>query len=108
MPILSRPAALILAAAFALSMLSPVPANAHQARCADRARVMDMLQSRFGESRRGMGLAADQAIMEIFASAETGSWTITVTFPGGTTCLLASGHGYEPVHEALPADDRPA
>lgn len=109
MSALARSTILAAIAALLIPAVSPVPANAQQARCADRARVLDMLQTRFGETRRGMGIAAERAVMELFASAETGSWTITVTFAGGTTCLLASGHGFEAVDEMpLPAGEFPA
>jgi hypothetical protein len=57
----------------------------------------------FGETRRGMGLAGQSAVVELFASAETGTWTVTATLADGTTCLVASGQGWEPVTEELPA-----
>jgi hypothetical protein len=34
-------------------------------------------------------------LVELFASPETGSWTILVTRPDGVTCLLAAGHSIE-------------
>ena len=56
----------------------------------------------YGETRRGVGLARQGAIMEVFASEDTGSWTITITLPDGVTCLVASGQFYESVSEAMP------
>jgi hypothetical protein len=40
--------------------------------------------------------------VEVFASAETGTWTITVTNATGTTCLVASGQAFERLAETLP------
>ena len=37
------------------------------------------------------------AVVEVFASEETGTWTITVTSVNGTTCLVASGNSYTSV-----------
>ncbi len=76
--------------------------------CADRDTVISELNSRYGETRHGIGLAANNAVMEVFASAETGSWTITVTLADGTTCLVASGQNYEVLAEDLPATDQGA
>jgi hypothetical protein len=77
-------------------------ANA-QAPCADHATVVARLAERYGETRQSIGLAADSTVLEVFASRETGTWTITVTQPGGPTCLVASGHAFETLAETLPA-----
>ena len=81
--------------------------NAQAAQCGPRAVVVAQLAERYGESRRGMGLAGNAAIVEVFVS-ETATWTVTVTMPDGRTCLLASGTGWETLDEALPAKGDPA
>ncbi len=73
------------------------------ANCAPHEVVVERLASGYGESRQAIALAADNSVLEVFASPETGTWTITVTNPGGPTCLVASGHSYEALAEALPA-----
>jgi hypothetical protein len=75
--------------------------------CGPRAVVVAQLADRYGESRRGMGLAGNAGIVEVFVS-DTASWTVTVTLPDGRTCLLASGEGWETLNEALPAKGDPA
>lgn len=70
--------------------------------CAPRPVVLERLASGFGETRHGIGLGAQGVVVEVFASAETGSWTITATLPNGMTCLIAAGENYETVAEALP------
>lgn len=70
--------------------------------CAERKDVVTRLADTYGETRRGVGLAREGAVMEVFASDQTGSWTITLTLPDGTTCLVATGQSYETVAEALP------
>jgi hypothetical protein len=70
--------------------------------CAPREAVVERLSSGYGETRQSIGLGAQGAIVEVFASMETGSWTITVTMPNGTTCLVASGQSFEQLAEALP------
>ncbi|ROU01156.1 hypothetical protein [Histidinibacterium lentulum] len=101
--------ALVFAAALPLSVLAPAaPARAQQAAvCADHAVIVARLAERWGESRQSIGLAANNTVVEVFAS-DSGSWTITVTRPGGPTCLVASGEHYQHVAEALPNIDEPA
>lgn len=64
-------------------------------RCAERAQVLSRLASTYGETRQNIGLASNNSVLETFASATTGTWTITVTSPDGTTCLVASGGAFE-------------
>ena len=39
------------------------------------------------------------AMVETFASLETGTWTIVVTPPEGLSCLVSSGTDFEVVNE---------
>ncbi|SLN46322.1 hypothetical protein PSA7680_02374 [Pseudoruegeria aquimaris] len=94
---------------FALSLgigamlLATNHAFAQGGNCAQRDQVLERLQSHYGETRRSVALGGDNIVVETFASAETGTWTITATLPNGMTCLVASGQAYEPITEPLPA-----
>ena len=93
-----------LAAAFALNTMTAGMAMAQQSRnCGPRELVVNRLAEGFGETRQSMGLGANNAVIEVFASEESGTWTITVTSPNGVTCLVASGQAFEELAEALPA-----
>jgi len=70
--------------------------------CAPREQVIERLAEKYGETRQSMGLGANNAVMEVFASDESGSWTITVTMTNGVTCLVASGQAFEELADALP------
>lgn len=78
-------------------------ALAQQRNCAPRDRVVDRLSAQYGETRQSIGLGSNNAVVETFASTETGTWTITVTTPNGLTCLVASGKSFETVQETAPA-----
>ena len=71
--------------------------------CAERGLVLERLTQKYGETRQSMGLAANNGIVEMHASEETGSWTITVTHPNGITCMVAAGTSFEAIDEELPA-----
>lgn len=93
---------------FALSLgiagfvLAAQAAFAEGPSCGIRSAVVERLAVSYGETRRGIGLAAENAVVELFASDATGTWTITVTLPDGRTCLLASGEHYESLADPLP------
>lgn len=93
-----------LVAASVIYLASTMDVAAQNGRnCAPREAVVERLAEGYGETRQSVGLGSNNAVVEVFASDETGSWTITVTMPGGLTCLVASGQSYETVAEALPA-----
>ena len=84
----------------ALILAADHAAGQPAANCAMRDRVVERLASAYGETRQSIGLGADNHVVEVFASRETGTWTITVTSPGGITCLVASGQAFEAVAAA--------
>ncbi|WP_299726356.1 hypothetical protein [uncultured Tateyamaria sp.] len=93
-----------LVTAAALNLVTTTLAAAQQNRnCGPRDLVVNRLAEGYGETRQSMGLGANNAVIEVFASEESGSWTITVTSPNGMTCLIASGQAFEELAEALPA-----
>lgn len=98
-----------LGAATAVLMTIATHGNAQGTRnCAPREAVVDRLAESYGETRQSIGLGANNAVVEVFASDETGTWSITVTAPGGLTCLVASGQSFEKIAEALPPEGNDA
>lgn len=81
--------------------LSATELSAQQGSCAAHATVVERLASRYGESRQSMGLGFDNSVIEVFASDTTGTWTITVTRPGGLTCMVAAGQSYQDMQEMV-------
>jgi hypothetical protein len=82
-----------------IACLFAAPAAA-QSQCGPHPVVVAQLADKYGETRRGMGMAG-QAIAELYAS-DAGTWTIVVTLPDGSACLIASGEGWESFNDALP------
>lgn len=71
--------------------------------CGSRDVVVQRLSETYGETRQSIGLGPNNRVIEVFASTETGTWTITVTSPNGMTCLVASGQAFESLAEVSPA-----
>ena len=89
-------------AVIAFALLSvPFAAQAQGQNCGARESVIERLASKYGESRQSIGMAPKGRVIEVFASLETGTWTITVTMPNGTMCLVASGQSYEELDEPV-------
>ena len=63
--------------------------------CGKRADIVRQLGEKYGETRRSLGLADSRGIVELYASDETGSWTILLTNPQGTTCMMAAGEAFQ-------------
>jgi hypothetical protein len=76
--------------------------------CGERAKIVDRLQSKYGESRQGIGIAQGQRVVEIWASEDSGSWTIVITLPDGSSCLMAAGEDWEPLKKPTPVAGRGA
>jgi len=79
---------------FGMAAIGPPDAQAQMA-CGTRDSVVAKLGDKYGEVRRGGGLAGSTAIFEIWASEATGSWTILKTTPDGKTCIMAVGEGWQ-------------
>ncbi|MCF2869589.1 hypothetical protein L0664_00800 [Octadecabacter sp. G9-8] len=89
----------------ATAILLASSAHAQSGNCAPHSAVVERLAAGYGETRQSIGMGADNTVVEVFASLETGTWTITVTQAGGPTCLVASGQAFQVLAEALPNGD---
>ena len=91
-------------ALIALGLLAGTPSAKAEGRqaCAERTMVVKRLEERYGETLRSMGLQQSTGLVEIYSSETTGTWTILMTRPDGTTCLLAAGQLWE--QDARPLD----
>lgn len=87
-------------------MLGANNAHAQTRNCAAHQAVVERLADRYGESRQSIGIGTDNSVIEVFASIDTGTWTITMTRPGGPTCLVAAGQSFQQLNEALPNTDQ--
>jgi len=87
-------AVLISTTLLSIVALSTTPSVAQTA-CGKRADVIRQLDEKYGETSRSLGLAQGRGVVEVYASEETGSWTILLTNPQGTSCLIAAGEAFQ-------------
>ncbi|MEM6744592.1 MAG: hypothetical protein AAF676_12765 [Pseudomonadota bacterium] len=83
---------LLSAAVFATPVEAQVPGGPTV--CGQRDKLVQRLEVEFGETRQGFGLQRGSSIVEVFASSESGSWTILVTRPTGVACMVAAGQNW--------------
>lgn len=85
--------------ALAGALIAGQSVKAQAANCAKRAEIVNRLGTTYGETRQSVGLGQNNAVVEVFASDTTGTWTIIVTMPNGMACLVASGESWETTAE---------
>lgn len=90
-----------------LSTLAASTAAAQTANCSTRDHVVGHLADRFGEARQSIGLASGNRIVEMFASPETGTWTLTMTTPDGRTCIIGAGQAWEGIEDEVTPAGQP-
>lgn len=66
-----------------------------QSSCVPPPVMVERLAGGYGEIVIGRGFAPNGALIELYISEETGSWTVTATMPGGPSCMLITGEAWE-------------
>lgn len=77
------------------------PPSGRAVLCAPRAVVAEGLAAKYAERPVAMGLTGDGLMLEIFAGADAGTFTILLTRPDGLACVLAAGTAWQgpPPHD---------
>jgi len=68
--------------------------SAGAAMCSSYDKFSAFLSGKYKESPRAVGLVANKRVMQIYVS-EKGTWSILMTSPQGTSCLIAAGDNWE-------------
>ncbi len=77
-----------------LAAMGLAAAASAQSVCSERTTFLDKLGERYSENTSAIGLASNGTVLEVLTS-EMGTWTILVTQPDGTTCMVANGESWE-------------
>lgn len=81
---------------FGAAAMAP-PAMAQTVRCMPRDALVEKLQTGYDERLIGGGLQNSTQLLEIWSSDKTGSFTVFITRPDGTSCLVSSGHNWNSI-----------
>ena len=77
-----------------------------QTMCNKRDVFLDSLKKGYSEAPAAMGLVSNGSVLEVLTSKK-GTWTIIVTMPNGTSCVVASGDAWEDI-ERIALNNEPA
>ena len=72
-----------------------LPASAQQSACTKRPDVIGHLAKQYSEATVAIGLSSNGGVVEVLSSKKNKSWTIIITMPNGTSCLMAAGENWE-------------
>ena len=81
---------------------------AHASNCAMRESVVQSLSSKYSEQLTAGGLQntnGSQAVMEIWSSTETGTYTVLMTHANGISCVVAAGTDFFRMNISETRDD---
>ena len=73
------------------------PAAAQQPACTKRTDVVKHLANKYSEAPVAIGLANNGGVIEVLSSKKGDSWTIIITMPNSTACMIAAGENWEAV-----------
>ncbi len=81
----------------AFSLLNPSPANAQtmqQIGCGDRAAIAADLQQSHDENPAALGVTSAGTVMELWTARDGETWTLIVTLPDGSSCVVGAGQDW--------------
>ena len=82
--------------AVTLIAISAIAAKAAESPvCGSRPDLLKQLSSRFHEEPVALGLTSTGSIIEVLTTDNGATWTIMVSKPNGSSCLVAAGEGWE-------------
>lgn len=65
--------------------------------CTDRNSALSHLSKKFREEPVAIGLASNGGVVEVLTNNAGTTWSIIITMPDGTACMVAAGEHWEPV-----------
>ena len=91
----------IITAALLFGMACTGPPAWASTACAPREALVAQLEKSYGEILSARGLQGPNALIEVFASSESGSFTVLMSRPDGISCIVSTGTHWLP--EPAPA-----
>lgn len=71
------------------------PARAAPMSCAERTDIVQKLDDAYSEKRQASALTSTGSVLEVYVSM-SGTWSMLVSKPDGTACVVAVGEAWEP------------
>ena len=88
--------AITTAAAIAAMVFASSLAQAQQAPCGKRDKILSKLGKDYAEQPVSLGLSSNGTLVEVLVS-KSGGWTIIYIMPNGGSCVIATGQSWEDI-----------
>ncbi len=72
--------------------------------CFPRAEMLDRLAQTYKETPIAIGVTSSGGVIEVLTTGDGDTWTIILSDPSGTSCLIAAGEGWRSL---TPSKDTP-
>ncbi|MBF0392032.1 MAG: hypothetical protein HQL38_05065 [Alphaproteobacteria bacterium] len=92
------------ACAALLLALAATPAVAQQI-CASRDVLVDSLSKDYSESVLGLGMDSEGNVIELLTARDGTTWTLLITTPDGTSCVMSTGQSWESMPQTVAGRD---
>ena len=73
--------------------------------CTERKAAIRHLQGKFSEAPVAMGLTNTGEVLEVLTSDGGRSWTMLLTMPNGSTCLVTAGEAWKTIPSVAALDE---
>jgi len=67
---------------------------AAQSACSPRNDVLGHLAKKYGEAPVAIGVTNKGGLVEVLTTGDGNTWTIIVSMPNGTSCMVAAGEAW--------------
>ncbi len=84
----------IVATAFLGSPEAVAQAQSQPQQCDQRTKVLGHLAHKYKEAPVAVGVTSSGSLVEILTTNDGETWTIILSTPNGTSCLVAAGEGW--------------
>ncbi len=89
---IAAPALAVVALLSAPDTMAQVQIQAQQ--CDLRAKVIGHLAQKYKEAPVAIGVTSSGGLIKVLTTGDGGTWTIILSNPNGTSCLVAAGEGW--------------
>ena len=85
---------LVLVPVLSLGSFGAAAQGASPAACSPRTDVLGHLAKKYGEAPVAIGVTNKGGLVEVLTTGDGDTWTIIVSMPNGTACMVAAGEGW--------------
>ncbi len=64
--------------------------------CGQRVTIVEWLAAKYKEEPVATGISSKGALIEVLSTEDGNTWTILLTAPNGTTCVVDTGQAWQP------------